>query len=238
MTAKQLAFRITTDDDAMIEKIFKDKKVLICKEKADSEANCGKIHYHGILYDEVVRVTLRNWIINNANDDYWDVIQLPPPAEPVRKPMGNKYMAITTINEDKGGLEGMERYVCKGLRGIAPEIILNTQGVDTTQRNNEYWSLNASYNSRSKGQSYKKLFIETFQELYHTPKYDYKYISKREIVGTYLEFLQEHQQEPTPPTSMKAMITGLYINQYYYVKKPDKTKSNNLIDEMMQYCNL
>lgn len=204
-----IGFRVTLDNDEKLRSIAKNGKFLIVKEGADYENNCKKDHYHGICYEEVTRQTLRNWIIKEIETDYyetkWDGVEF---VIDKKRSKGNKMFAINTINDP----EGFERYVCKGLKDMPPNIIVNSAEVDTTARYGAYWRVNESLSrkvKREKSQSYKELFKSYVNNKYSCNDDTRVRVTLSNLIEDYRLFCLENQCDPTPRSSGETMFLGL-----------------------------
>jgi len=185
--------------------------MLICKEISKE----GVVHYHGIIYDNISRATPRNWA-----------------KKVFPEGKGNEFWSQANIYD----LEGFEGYVCKGVsKEEAPEIIVNSKGVDISARHKQYWDIHASVRKKAKAKvkTHKEEFRLYFENIRKEIQKERGIVNKvlfRDIAEAYVDFLKEFNLDPTPSHSCKSMFMGIYLQN-----------SNCIIDlteEMLHYAGL
>ncbi len=203
------SFRVTVDHDEKI-KQFNEKGQFYIVKESDKE----KIHYHGICYEEVTRQTLRNWILTIFKDEAYEVTtyttQIDQVEKEEKKCKGNKFYSI---KDDIGDIEAAERYLSKGTGRDDYAVIVNNRGVDSKQRNAEYWDVNdASVSARrikcEAAKSHKKEFKEYVISNYKLGSYGNK-LSIEFLISLYYHYVVEHDIEPTPRASGQTMFKYL-----------------------------
>jgi len=219
------AFRITIDKDENVLNLAKDRKMIICKESADSDDR--GTHYHGICYEDITRQTLRNWIFAAFPEDYYYYKDYqkdhPKYGKDEKTMLGNKFYSIKKCDE----VEGAERYLCKGLKDTHPDITVNNTEVDPVERYEQYWRINNELSpaiKKKKNQSHKDAFIETMYIKYDLASRgkDYSNVTYYQLVDDYKQYCFVNKLAPTPRSSGETMFMKL-LNELNPVREYQDT---------------
>lgn len=122
--SREVAVRITADNDEALKEFAKQYKSVWCKESADLEKNCNRTHYHGYLLTNLTNNGLRKQIYN--------VFQTPKDKQ------GNTTLAFTKVTDK----DGYFNYICKGTEKTYPYIVYDGIQIDTDHHYSEYWKTN------------------------------------------------------------------------------------------------
>jgi len=143
--------RITQDNDDAVREFCEAIPSLVCKEGPDNEKHCRKIHYHLLMDTDLTDNGLRKQIYK-----YFQISD---------EDRGQKTCAFTTITD----IEGVKRYVCKGLQNVHPEITINTMEIDIDIYYNAFWDIFASTKERgAKERAEKKTRTQEFMDYFDT----------------------------------------------------------------------
>lgn len=146
--------RITQDNDDAIKELCADVPCIVCKEGPDNEKNCRKVHYHLMLDSDLSDNGLRKQIYK-----YFNV---------PKEDHGQKTCAFTQVK----CVEGLTRYICKGLENTKPEIILNTLEINVDKYYGDFWDIFQTYKDkgdrdRKEAKSRTQEFMDYFDDNYN-----------------------------------------------------------------------
>lgn len=203
------SFRVTGDFDDQMKTL---ENAFIVKEFSDKE----KEHYHGLVEVNVTRQTVLNWLKAALGDKFQK---------------GNKFYSIKTTDDT----EAARRYLSKGKDvDTLPNVIVNGIGFNPTDYHKQYWDINTSLKTKKKkdNRTAKQMFKDYYNDCITNNIISVTEIEPKRICDAYLAWLRDMDLEPTPSSSARAMIMGLYIKH-----APSRGADQyDLKQEFYRYC--
>lgn len=214
MNLRNIAIRITSDNDEALIQFASQYPSIWCKEEPDLEKYCNRTHYHGYVQSELTNEGLKKQI--------YKYFQIP------KEDQGNKTLAFTKIIEDtthkkyKGGLEGYLRYICKGQENTYPNIVFNNLNYNTDEYYDAYWKINADYREevknrkeakRTNKQNFKDWFIDNYinRDKDIGNRFNSMKLTQKNICLMMYEYYKEQEWELPSRTQGEVIIKDLYF---------------------------
>ena len=228
---KEMAIRITSDNDEALRLFAKQYIGIWCKEEADLEKHCNSTHYHGYIKTKLTKEGIKKQIYNyfqTPNED-----------------RGNKTLAFTKVKE----IEGCFRYICKGTEKTYANIVYNdilgpnTRGAHNINVNDEtiypddnhyydtFWDVNKKLHQEVKERrDLKKTAKANFKDYFINevlPTYDNNKckLTQNTICHYMYDYYVEHDKELPSKMQGQIIVNDLYLR---YTCPQDKLKNEIL----------
>lgn len=209
---RNIAIRITADNDIALGEFLSQYPALACKEGPDEEKHCRKDHYHIYLQSKLTNEGLKKQIYKLFEIE--------------KENQGNQTLAFSRIITDeshknyKGGLDGYIRYICKGKEKTYPNIVFNSLNYNTDDYHERYWDINYQYKQEAKEkreakrtnkQNFKDWFIAT--HINHDKDVGKRNVplTQKNICLMMYNFYKENDWELPSPSQGEIIINDLYF---------------------------
>lgn len=202
--SRELAIRITADNDEALKQFATQYQSIWCKEEPDLEKHCNRTHYHGYLLTDLTNNGLRKQIYN-----YFDI---------PKEKRGNTSLAFSAINDDRGGKDGMLRYICKGTAKTYPNIVYDSFPLDTNELYQAYWSANQDLKEKLEAQrnlkkttkanfkDYIISYVESLKNNYGKAK-----MTREQLCITMVEWYKKNGYELPSRSQGQIIVNDVYI---------------------------
>lgn len=212
MTLRDIAIRITADNDTALGEFLSQYPALACKEGPDMEKHCRKDHYHIYLQSKLTNEGLKKQI--------YKLFETPDCEK------GNQFLAFSRIITDeehknyKGGLDGYLRYICKGKEKTYPNIVFNSLDYNTDDYYERYWEINYQYKEdaktkreakRTNKQNFKDWFISNHVNSSQDIGKHTMSLTKKNICIMMYNFYKDNEWELPSPSQGEIIVNDLYF---------------------------